>query len=88
MSDQPKPKARKVITGEVTSAKMDKTVVVVVNRLVKHPVYKKYVMRRKKVYAHDEHRVCKVGDRVLVQETRPLSKLKRWRVVKVVEEAR
>lgn len=88
MSEQAKTKQRKTIVGEVASTKMDKTVIVVVNRLTKHPVYRKYITRRKKLYAHDEANVCKTGDKVLVEETRPLSKLKRWRVVKVVEEAK
>jgi len=66
----------------VTSAAMQKTVVVQVERLELHKKYKKYVRRRSRVYAHDERDECQQGDRVLLMETRPLSKLKRWRVVK------
>ena len=71
--------------GIVVSDKMDKTVVVMVERLVQHPKYKKYVKRRKKVKAHDESNQCHVGDRVLIVECRPLSRDKRWRVSKVLE---
>ena len=73
--------------GIVVSNKMDKTVVVVVQRLVKHPMYKKYVKRRSKYKAHDEQNRCAIGDRVLIAETRPLSKDKRWRVRTIVEKA-
>ena len=70
--------------GVVVSNKMDKTVVVVVQRLVKHPMYKKYVKRRAKYKAHDEQNRCAIGDRVVITETRPLSKDKRWRVRQIV----
>jgi small subunit ribosomal protein S17 len=73
--------------GVVVSNKMDKTVVVVVQRLVKHPMYKKYVKRRAKYKAHDEQNRCAIGDRVVITETRPLSKDKRWRVRTIVEKA-
>jgi len=73
--------------GIVVSNKMDKTVVVVVQRLVKHPMYKKYVKRRSKYKAHDEQNRCAIGDRVVITETRPLSKDKRWRVRTIVEKA-
>ena len=73
--------------GIVVSNKMDKTVVVVVQRLVKHPMYKKYVKRRSKYKAHDEQNGCSIGDRVVITETRPLSKDKRWRVRTIVEKA-
>jgi len=73
--------------GVVVSNKMDKTVVVAVHRLVKHPRYKKYVKRRAKYKAHDEQNGCNVGDRVLITETRPLSKDKRWRVRQILEKA-
>jgi small subunit ribosomal protein S17 len=73
--------------GIVVSNKMDKTVVVVVQRLVKHPQYKKYVKRRAKYKAHDEQNGCGIGDRVLIAETRPLSKDKRWRVRSILEKA-
>ncbi len=73
---------RKTVFGTVVSAKMQKTVVVETERLEQHPKYKKYIRRRTKLYAHDEKAECQEGDRVLLMETRPLSKLKRWRVVK------
>lgn len=78
---------RKTLTGLVISDKMDKTVVVMVNRLVLHPIYKKYVRKRKKVKAHDEKNECRVGDKVLLIETRPLSREKRWRVREILERA-
>ena len=73
--------------GTVVSNKMDKTVVVSIERIVKHPVYKKYVRRRGKCVAHDAQNVCQVGDKVLIAETRPLSKTKRWRVREILEKA-
>jgi small subunit ribosomal protein S17 len=78
---------RKTLTGVVWSDKMDKTVTVMVNRLVLHPVYKKYIRKRKKVKAHDEKNECRIGDKVLLIETRPLSKEKRWRVKQVLVRA-
>lgn len=79
---------RKVFVGVVVSDKMDKTVVVAVDRLVRHPLYKKVVRRTSKFYAHDEFNECRVGDIVEIMETRPLSKLKRWRVVRIVQRAK
>jgi small subunit ribosomal protein S17 len=79
---------RKVREGTVTSNTMNKTVVVSVVERVRHAKYSKTVQRTKKLYAHDETNDLKLGDKVRVQETRPLSKLKRWRVVEVVERAR
>jgi len=76
---------RKRMTGTVVSDKMDKTVVVSVERFFQHPKYKKYVKRNKKYKAHDENNECKVGDVVEIEETRPLSKEKRWRIVRVVK---
>lgn len=76
---------RKTLTGVVSSDKMDKTVIVMVNRLVLHPVYKKYVRKRTKMKAHDERNECHIGDKVLLTETRPLSKEKRWRVKEILE---
>lgn len=73
---------RKTVMGTVISAKMQKTVVVETERWEQHSKYKKYIRRRTKLYAHDERAECQQGDRVLLMETRPLSKLKRWRVVK------
>ena len=78
---------RKTLTGVVASDKMDKTVVVMVNRLVLHPVYQKYIRKRTKVKAHDEKNECHIGDKVLLIETRPLSKEKRWRVKEILERA-
>ena len=76
---------RKTRVGLVVSDKMDKTVVVKVDNLVKHPVYKKYIKRRITLKAHDEQNECGIGDKVLVVESRPLSKDKRWRVREVLE---
>ena len=79
---------RKTRVGIVTSDKMDKTVVVSINDRVKHPLYKKIVNRTIKLKAHDENNTCGIGDRVLVMETRPMSKDKRWRVVEIIEKAK
>ena len=78
---------RKTRVGLVTSDKMDKTIVVSVTDNVKHPLYNKIVKRTYKLKAHDENNECRIGDRVKVMETRPLSKDKRWRVVEVMEKA-
>ena len=78
---------RKTLVGVVSGDRMDKTVIVAVNRLVLHPVYKKYIRKKKKVKAHDERNECHVGDKVLLTETRPLSKEKRWRVKEILERA-
>ena len=79
---------RKVREGLVVSDKMDKTVVVVVEDRVKHPLYGKVMRRTSKLKAHDEQNACGVGDRVLLMETRPLSATKRWRVVEILEKAK
>lgn len=79
---------RKVRDGVVVSDKMDKTVVVQVERRTKHPLYGKTVTRSKRYHAHDEANDVRVGDRVRITETRPLSKTKRWRVVEVLERAK
>ena len=79
---------RKTRVGKVVSNKMDKTVVVAVEDHVKHPLYNKIVKRTCKLKAHDENNECKIGDRVKVMETRPLSKDKRWRLVEVVEKVK
>ena len=79
---------RKTKEGTVVSSKMDKTIVVAVIERVRHPKYAKFVSRTKKLYAHDETNDAHVGDKVKVAETRPLSKLKRWRVIEVVERAK
>jgi small subunit ribosomal protein S17 len=79
---------RKTRTGFVVSTKMDKTVVVNTIQTVRHPLYSKIYKRNVKLYAHDEENDANVGDKVLISETRPLSKLKRWRIVEVVERAK
>ena len=78
---------KRQLTGLVVSDKMDKTVIVMVERLVKHQLYKKFVKRQTRFAAHDEKNDCSIGDRVLITESRPLSKLKRWRVSAIVEKA-
>lgn len=75
---------RKVIKGVVVSNKMLKTVVVQVKKHRKHPLYGKIIMQKSKVYAHDEENKCQIGDEVVLMETRPLSKLKRWRVINII----
>lgn len=79
---------RKVLTGKVTSNKMDKTVVVAVETLVRHPLYQRIIRRTKKFMAHDEKNACHIGDKVKLMETRPLSKQKRWRVVEILEKSK
>lgn len=79
---------RKTNVGKVVSDKMDKTIVVAVEDNVKHPLYKKVVKHTARFKAHDENNECKTGDRVLIMETRPLSKDKRWRLVKILEKAK
>ncbi|MCR4432181.1 MAG: 30S ribosomal protein S17 [Tepidanaerobacteraceae bacterium] len=80
-------RARKVRTGVVVSDKMDKTIVVAVESLMRHPVYGKTIKRTKKFKAHDENNECKVGDIVKISETRPLSHDKRWRLVEIIKKA-
>lgn len=75
------------MVGTVTSNKANKTVTVLVERLVKHRLYLKYVKRRTKFAAHDDRNDCRIGDKILISESRPISKTKKWRVVKVVEKA-
>ena len=79
---------RKQRTGKVVSNKMDKTIVVAIEYNVKHPLYGKIVKRTYKLKAHDENNECRIGDRVRVMETRPLSKDKRWRLVEIVEKVK
>ncbi|MCQ2407965.1 MAG: 30S ribosomal protein S17 [Oscillospiraceae bacterium] len=88
MSEATERNLRKTRTGKVVSDKMDKTVVVAIADNVQHPLYKKIVKRTIKLKAHDENNECRIGDRVLVMETRPLSKDKRWRVVEIIEKAK
>jgi small subunit ribosomal protein S17 len=82
-----KEKIQRQVTGRVTSDKMNKTITVVVERKVKHPLYGKYLSRRAKLHAHDENNECKIGDLVEVAECRPLSRNKSWRLVKIIERA-
>lgn len=79
---------RKTRVGKVVSNKMDKTIVVAIEDNVSHPLYKKIIKRTVKLKAHDEENVCNIGDKVEVMETRPLSKDKRWRLIKVIEQAK
>ena len=79
---------RKTRTGLVVSNKMEKSIVVAVERKVKHPIYGKYIRRTTKLLAHDEANTCGIGDTVLIMETRPLSKSKNWRLVQILERAK
>jgi small subunit ribosomal protein S17 len=88
MSEESKrSKNKRTVIGRVVSDKMDKTVAVKVERLIKHPVYGKYIRRTTKVLAHDESNECKSGDRVTISECRPVSKNKAWQIVDVIERA-
>ena len=78
-------KSQRVVTGKVISNKMNKTIVVQVERKVKHPSYGKYVRRFSKMYAHDEDNTCRIGDLVTIQQTRPLSKTKRWKLTEILK---
>ncbi len=80
-------KARRTVVGKVVSDKMDKTVSVAIERQIKHATYGKYIRLTSKVMAHDENNECKIGDRVAISETRPVSKNKSWQVVNVIERA-
>ena len=79
---------RKERIGVVVSAKMDKSITVVIKRKVKHPIYGKFINKSKKLMAHDEENTCKIGDTVRVSETRPLSKNKTWRLIEIIERAK
>lgn len=79
-----KRRIRKIMVGTIVSDKMDKTIVVEVDRLVQHPVYKKYIHRRTKFKAHDESNAGKIGDKVEITQTRPLAKTKHWRMSKIL----
>jgi small subunit ribosomal protein S17 len=78
---------RKVLTGKIVSDKMEKTVVVAVESLVRHPLYQRTIRRTKRFKAHDEENSCRIGDKVRMMETRPLSKEKRWRIIEILERA-
>lgn len=79
---------RKTRVGVVVSNKMDKTITVAIERRVPHPLYKKYFKKTTKLMAHDEKKECGIGDKVKIMEVRPLSKIKRWRLVQIVEKAK
>jgi len=78
---------RRAVRGSVISARMDKSITVLVVRQFKHPLYKKYIRRSTRLHAHDESNDCREGDTVLIEECRPLSKIKSWRVIRVLERA-
>ncbi len=86
-NEKPGLTGQRTVTGRVTSDKMDKTIAVTIERLIKHPVYGKYIKRRTKVFAHDEENSCSVGDFVAIAECRPVSKHKAWKLVEIVEHA-
>ncbi|HAB89710.1 MAG TPA: 30S ribosomal protein S17 [Bacteroidetes bacterium] len=79
---------RKTRIGIITSDKMEKTITVAVERRIKHPLYGKFMKKTKKYHAHDEENTARIGDRVRIMETRPLSKSKRWRLIEVIERAK
>ncbi len=85
MSEQAK--AARTVTGRVVSNKMDKSITVLVERKVRHPLYGKYVKRSTKLHAHDEENACGEGDIVVIEQSRPISKTKQWRLVSIVEKA-
>jgi small subunit ribosomal protein S17 len=80
-------KVIRTVVGKVVSNKMNKTIVVEVERKIKHPLYGKYIRRSSKMHAHDDENICKIGDLVLITHSRPLSKTKHWALVKVLEQA-
>jgi small subunit ribosomal protein S17 len=82
-AETPAPKAKKTLVGKVVSNKMNKTITVEVERRVPHPIFKKIIRKTSRFYAHDEKEEAQIGDRVLIEATRPLSKLKRWALVSV-----
>lgn len=88
MSEMVERKLRKTRVGKVVSNKMDKTIVVAIEDNVMHPLYKKIIKRTVKFKAHDENNTCNIGDKVEIMETRPISKDKRWRLVRVIEQAK
>ena len=88
MSEATERNLRKTRVGKVVSVKMDKTIVVAIEDNVKHPVYGKVIKRTVKFKAHDENNACGIGDKVMIMETRPLSKDKRWRLVEIIEKAK
>ena len=87
MNEEQQQKGKRTLVGEVTSNKMDKTITVMVERRVMHPLYKKYVRRSSKLHAHDENNECNAGDVVSIEQCRPLSKSKSWQLHKIIERA-
>ena len=87
-SNPESPDVARTLVGQVVSDKMDKTMTVLVERRVKHPLYKKYIRRSTKLHAHDEENACRVGDLVSIEQCRPLSKTKSWRLHQIIERAR
>ena len=87
MAEQQDKKAQRTVQGSVLSAKADKSITVLIERQVKHPLYKKIIRRSTKLHAHDEQNECKEGDMVIIQECRPISKTKSWRLVEVISHA-
>lgn len=83
-ADNGERKRSRQVSGRVVSAKMDKSITVLVERRLRHPLYKKYIRRRTRIHAHDEGNACREGDRVVIEECRPISKTKSWRVAEVV----
>lgn len=81
-------KPSRTVTGRVTSNKMNKTITLIIERMVQHPLYGKYIKRSTKLHAHDEENACQEGDLVMVEQCRPLAKTKSWRVVKILERAK
>ena len=79
---------RKTRTGVIVSDKMDRSILVAIERKVAHPIYRKYFKKTTKLMAHDENNECKIGDKVKIMETRPLSKRKKWRLLEIVEKAK
>ncbi len=87
MAEQQETKTQRSVQGSVLSARMDKSITVLIERQVKHPLYKKIIRRSTKLHAHDEQNECKEGDTVIIQECRPLSKTKSWRLVEIISRA-
>ncbi|MCX7900658.1 MAG: 30S ribosomal protein S17 [Methylocystis sp.] len=88
MSEEVKTKTNRTLEGRVISAVRDKTITVLVERRVMHPLYGKFIRRSTKIHAHDEHNACQVGDRVRIEQCRPISKTKSWRLLEIIERAR
>lgn len=87
MAEQQETKVQRSVQGSVLSAKMDKSITVLIERQVKHPLYKKIIRRSTKLHAHDEQNECNEGDTVIIEECRPLSKTKSWRLVEIISRA-